>query len=166
MGEQVSSWYTDNKQVAIPVTVVVGLVILAILFWIARCIFCSGGVCCCGGKRRKPTKKSNLPRPDSSSSTAPMRQNAATGYVPSSGGGGGGQDTYAYGSSGQAGVGAGSNFDYGNQYYNNGGYNGYAAAPSPPEYAPPSHPPPAAAQMSRQHFVDDRMYNGQNYRGY
>lgn len=40
----VAAWYRQNLQIAIPVTIIAGLIILAILFFIARCIYRS----CCG----------------------------------------------------------------------------------------------------------------------
>lgn len=38
-----AAWYRQNLQISIPVTIIVGLIVLAILFFIARCIYRS---CC------------------------------------------------------------------------------------------------------------------------
>ncbi|GAA6006208.1 hypothetical protein JCM11491_002071 [Sporobolomyces phaffii] len=46
------SWYTDNLRISIPVTIVVGIIVLLILYGLIRCL-------CCGGRRRggaKPPK--------------------------------------------------------------------------------------------------------------
>ncbi|KAG8743409.1 hypothetical protein FRC10_012074 [Ceratobasidium sp. 414] len=51
--ETAKAWYTSNLQISIPVTVVVGIIVLLILWGIIRCF-----ARCCGGKR----KKDNLPR--------------------------------------------------------------------------------------------------------
>ncbi|GAA5856962.1 hypothetical protein JCM8547_008486 [Rhodosporidiobolus lusitaniae] len=41
-------WYLDHLSIAIPVTIVVGLIVLAILWALIRCIFCGG----CRGRRK------------------------------------------------------------------------------------------------------------------
>ncbi|UOH83270.1 hypothetical protein LQV05_005990 [Cryptococcus neoformans] len=52
-----AAWYRQNLQISIPVTIIVGLIVLAILFFIARCIYRS---CCrrrgAGGAAARNTK--------------------------------------------------------------------------------------------------------------
>ncbi|CDZ96471.1 Meltrins, fertilins and related Zn-dependent metalloproteinases of the ADAMs family [Phaffia rhodozyma] len=45
--ESAKGWYRDHLNIAIPVTVVVGLIVLAIIFSVARCI------CGCGSRKKK-----------------------------------------------------------------------------------------------------------------
>lgn len=69
-------WYRDHLQIAIPVTIVVGLIVLAILWALLRCM-------CCRGGRAKPAKN----QPYSSAYAAgppPMAQSNPYGYYPSS----------------------------------------------------------------------------------
>ncbi|BGP01951.1 Zinc metalloprotease [Rhodotorula toruloides ATCC 204091] len=69
-------WYRDHLQIAIPVTIVVGLIVLAILWAILRCL-------CCRGGRAKPAKNQSY---SSAYATgpSPMAQNTPYGYYPSS----------------------------------------------------------------------------------
>ncbi|KAG9088315.1 hypothetical protein FRC06_002104 [Ceratobasidium sp. 370] len=67
--ETAKAWYTSNLQISIPVTVVVGIVVLLILWGIIRCF----ARCCCGGKR----KKDNLPRQRISSWVPPENNRGA-----------------------------------------------------------------------------------------
>lgn len=53
--QQLNAMYTENLQYSVPITVVVGLVILAILYSLLRCMFrCCG---CCDGRGRKHDRK-------------------------------------------------------------------------------------------------------------
>lgn len=54
LNDTVSSWYKSNLQIAIPVTVIAGLLALALLFSLGRCIFCGG---CCGARRTTAPKR-------------------------------------------------------------------------------------------------------------
>ncbi|KAF8599275.1 hypothetical protein BDV93DRAFT_526223 [Ceratobasidium sp. AG-I] len=49
------AWYVANLQIAIPVTVVVGIVVLLLLWGILRCI----GRCCCGSRDKQPKQRIN-----------------------------------------------------------------------------------------------------------
>lgn len=55
LNDTIGSWYTSNLQIAIPVTVIAGLLALAIVVALARCICCGGG--CCGARRNKAPKR-------------------------------------------------------------------------------------------------------------
>lgn len=162
------AWYRQNLQISIPVTVVAGLLVLGILFAIVRCIMRG---CCGGGRRnnnnnnrnRQSMRQSGMgggaafpppPQRNSDSSTAAMNRppppppNRQSGYenVPAGSpprapapthqydyGNGYGNDGYANGGGG----------------YGNGGYEGYNN--------------PYSQQGSGPGWVDERMYNGQNY---
>lgn len=54
------AWYTSNLQIAIPVTVVVGIIVLLILWGIIRC-FARCCLCCCGRGKKKQRISSWVP---------------------------------------------------------------------------------------------------------
>ena len=54
------NWYHQNLQIAIPVTIIIAIAILLVLFGIARCIF---GGC---GRRRRPRYMAAPPLPPKS----------------------------------------------------------------------------------------------------
>ncbi|WWC62218.1 uncharacterized protein I303_104813 [Kwoniella dejecticola CBS 10117] len=51
-----AAWYTQNLQISIPVTIVVGLIVLGLLWAIVKCTF---GVCCVTKTRRPPNMRNN-----------------------------------------------------------------------------------------------------------
>ncbi|GAA5975313.1 hypothetical protein JCM5350_006426 [Sporobolomyces pararoseus] len=65
------SWYTDNLRISIPVTIVVGIIVLLILYGLIRCL-------CCGGRRRG----GGVAKP-------PKNQAYSSNYAPSNGYNGG-----------------------------------------------------------------------------
>ncbi|GAA5889430.1 hypothetical protein JCM6882_000740 [Rhodosporidiobolus microsporus] len=133
-----AGWYRDNLRVAIPVTIVVGLIVIALLYALLRCCFC-------GGRRRgalKPAKN----------------QSYSTQYA------NGGYGAAGRGSNGYGGGGAQGSNGYGNGYYppppgqynggyNNGGGGGYGGGGgggyAPPPGPPPSHPSLQQPQQAR-----------------
>ncbi|KAG9125452.1 hypothetical protein FRC07_007543, partial [Ceratobasidium sp. 392] len=178
------AWYTSNLQISIPVTVVVGIVVLLFLWGMLRC-FAKCCLCCCGGRRKK---QDNLPRQRISS----WPEQRAVG----NGGGGGGAWNSGQAWQNQAGAAAGGPYPPPGTYQPNhtrasrswgsppsAGLQrvgspdrrrsrGQSAEPSRRESvrsgesnhgqgqgrARLHRPPPA-------HWVDDTMYNGPNYRG-
>ncbi|WRT66683.1 uncharacterized protein IL334_003643 [Kwoniella shivajii] len=49
------AWYTQNLQISIPVTIVVGLLVIALLWAIIKCTFST----CCGSSKRRPDSSRN-----------------------------------------------------------------------------------------------------------
>ncbi|OCF60915.1 hypothetical protein L486_00559 [Kwoniella mangroviensis CBS 10435] len=62
-----AAWYTQNLQISIPVTIVVGLLVLGLLWAIIKCTFAA----CCGTKQRRPPNSRNNGTRDSAYVPAP-----------------------------------------------------------------------------------------------
>ncbi|GAA5870119.1 hypothetical protein JCM1840_003589 [Sporobolomyces johnsonii] len=99
------SWYTNNLRIAIPVTIVVGIIVLLLIFFILRC-------CCCRG-RRQPAYVAKPPK----------NQAYSTAFAAP-------PDGYYYGGGQQPGANGGFYPPY---QQNGGGY--YAPPPGPPPTA-------------------------------
>jgi hypothetical protein len=143
-----ASWYRQNLNIAIPVTVVVGLIVLAILFFLLRCIFRA----CTGTRKRRrgplpppPQRQSMMQRPmsqaavptqggvrNSDSSTDPMLRQSGYGYPAPP------EQAYQH--------------DYGHGGYPNGGYQngGYSN-------------PYGNGSTANNGWIDERLYNGPHY---
>lgn len=159
------AWYRQNLQISIPVTIVAGLLALGILFAIGRCIFRG---CCCGTRRQnKPSQRQSMrqsgtgfvapppPQRHSDSSTAAMNppppDRRQSGYqnVPTSSPPRNGvmppppTHQYDYGNGGGQGYNGYGGYDQGYYSYGNQGDQNH--------------------QGGGQGWVDERLYNGQNY---
>ncbi|GAA5832789.1 hypothetical protein JCM11251_005765 [Rhodosporidiobolus azoricus] len=121
-------WYRDNLRIAIPVTVVVGLLVLAILYALIRCCFC-------GGRRRGGGAGKFKPAKNQSYSTQYAQPQNGFG----NGSGYGNGNGYYPPPPGQY---NGGGYGNGNGWNSGGGY-------APPPGPPPSHPGLQQPQQAR-----------------
>ncbi|TIA69322.1 hypothetical protein E3P91_03659 [Wallemia ichthyophaga] len=140
------NWYRQNLQIAIPVTIIIAIVVILVVYGIFSCIF---GGCC---RRRRPGYMAAAPLP-----TKRRRNKLFSRGSPGMGGGGSGYNNYSPPS-----------------YPPPGGY-GYGEAPyypppsgygGGPYYPPPPAPPPQQSPMQEDvphHWVDPAVYNGREY---
>ncbi|KAG8768597.1 hypothetical protein FRC12_005463 [Ceratobasidium sp. 428] len=184
--ETAKAWYTSNLQISIPVTVVVGIIVLLFLWGMIRC-FTRCCLCCCAGRRKKDN---NLPR-QRISSWVPAEQNrtgtgawnsgqawqnqagaAAGGPYPPPGAYQPNQQRHtrssrSWGSPPSAGLGRVGSPD---QHRRS---RGQSAEPSRRESVRSGESNGQQQQQGRArlhrpppaHWVDDSLYNGPNYRG-
>lgn len=126
-----NGWYRDNLRISIPVTIVVGILILAILYGIGRCIFCRNS-----GKKMAPATYGGSGRNRRSNNQMsyigpppppPQRNSQFNNYAPPPS-----QPPYTGG--------AGYQHDYSNGYSNNQSQSHYVD-PSAWNGAPPPPPP-------------------------
>ncbi|GAA5936111.1 hypothetical protein JCM1841_007056 [Sporobolomyces salmonicolor] len=103
------SWYTKNLRIAIPVTIVVGIIVLLLIFFILRC-------CCC--RRHRPAYVANPPKNQAYSAAFAT---PPSGYY-------GGQQPVLNGN-------GSFNGGYYPPYQQNGGGSYYAPPPGPPPAA-------------------------------
>ncbi|GAA6031512.1 hypothetical protein JCM8097_006492 [Rhodosporidiobolus ruineniae] len=102
------SWYTNNLRISIPVTVVVGIIVLLLLWAIIRCLFCGG---CRGRRKYKPPKNAAYSNQYAAAPPPQQQMQYNNGYYPPPSNGYGGN-------------------------YGGGGGGGYAPPPGPPPSHP------------------------------
>ncbi|CAE6430635.1 unnamed protein product [Rhizoctonia solani] len=156
------AWYTSNLQIAIPVTVVVGIIVLFILWGCLRCI---AGCCGCRGRNKGERISSWVP-PERNQNTAPA----------------GAWNSGAAWSGAAGGPRAPSLTHQANHQRHSRGARSWGAPPSPGlgahvsprgqsadperrESAGSSGDGHAKLVRPRSHWVDDTTYNGPGYRG-
>ncbi|CAE6500894.1 unnamed protein product [Rhizoctonia solani] len=149
------AWYTSNLQISIPVTVVVGIIVLLILWGCLRCI---GRCCGCGRDKGKQRISSWVPPEYNRGNATPAGWNGAAGgprVLPLA--------------------------HQPNQQRHSRGAHSWGAPPTPglgvsvpprgqsagpePRESPGSGDGHAKLVRARSHWVDDSAYNGANYRG-
>lgn len=158
VNDTVGTWYRDNLQIAIPVTVVGSLIVLAILGAIIRC-------CCCGGRKRGapkpvPLKRNQNRNRNRNAPPAQMGQRGqSTGGFPGDSSG----PPPAFASSGPY---PGPSGQYGVQSVPSAYYPGPPQPPPrhPSTFQDPHYQPSQNMQQGRPQWVDDTVYNGANFR--
>ncbi|EUC65568.1 reprolysin family zinc metalloprotease [Rhizoctonia solani AG-3 Rhs1AP] len=156
------AWYTSNLQIAIPVTVVVGIIVLLTLWGCLRCI---AGCCGCRGRNKGQRISSWVP-PERNRNVAPTGAwNSGTAWSGAAGGPHPPPSTHqanhqrhsrgarSWGAPPSPGLGA------------NVSPRGQSADPERRESVGSPGDGHAKLVRSRSHWIDDTTYNGPGYRG-